>query len=102
MENNSTLEKVLLACKRNGRSNYYYQTAFSQKDEEEKFDNSEKLEGKKFSIFCFICLLLLTVELPNINWKYTENCNMLTERTFDSAVFKIFLNIITICIFIEQ
>ena len=47
MENNSTLEKVLLACKRNGRSNYYYQTAFSQKDEEEKFDNSEKLEGKK-------------------------------------------------------
>ena len=27
---------------------------------------------------------------------------MLTERTYDSAVFKIFLNIITICVFIEQ
>ena len=27
---------------------------------------------------------------------------MLTERTYDSAVFKIFLNIITIYIFIEQ
>ena len=27
---------------------------------------------------------------------------MLTKRTYDSAVFKIFLNIITICIFIEH
>ena len=27
---------------------------------------------------------------------------MLTERTYDSALFKMFLNIITICIFIEQ
>ena len=27
---------------------------------------------------------------------------MLTERTYDSAVFKTFLNIITICVFIVQ
>ena len=30
------------------------------------------------------------------------NYNMFTECTYDSVVFKIFLNMITICIFIEQ
>ena len=29
-----------------------------------------------------------------------ENCNMLTERTYESAVFQVLLNIITICIFV--
>ena len=44
----------------------------------------------------------MTFELSDINWKCSENCNMLTECTYDSAVFNIFLNIITTCIFIEQ
>ena len=106
MENNSTLEKVLLVCKRkaslavmDSRSNFW---SFSQKDKKEKFDNSEKFTKKNFATFCFISLSLLTFELSNINWKCLKNCNMLTERTYDSVVFKIFLNIKTICIFIEQ
>ena len=52
MENNSTLEEVLLVCYRND-SCY---GDFSQKDEEEKLDNSEKFAVNKFAIFSFICL----------------------------------------------
>ena len=55
-------------------------------DEEEKFDNSEKFAEYKFAKFCFICLWLLTFELA----KCLQNCNMLTERTYNSAVLKIF------------
>ena len=94
MENNSTLERALVTV---SSSIFWFQSGFPQKDEEEKFDNFEK-----FANFCFICLSLLTFELSNINWKCSENCNMLTKRTYDSAIFKIFLNIITICIVIEQ
>ena len=57
-------------------------------DEEEKFDNSEKLTEKKFFIFCFICLSLLTFKLSNINLKCSENCNVLTESPYVNAVFK--------------
>ena len=108
MENNSKLEKVLLACNRNAEllrlvgATFDSKNNFLQKNEEKKFDNSENFEGKVSPFFCFIRLSLLTFELSNINWKCSEYCNMLTERTYNSAVFKIFLNIITICIFIEQ
>ena len=109
MENNSTLRRVLLVCNRNAEllrlveDNFWFQSVRNAtKDEKEKFDNSEKFTEKKFAIYCFICLLLLTFELSNINWKCLENCNLLTKRTYESAVFKIFLNIITICVFIEQ
>ena len=64
MENNSTLEKILLVCKRNTEL-----LRLEEATEEEKFDNSEKFAEKKFSIFCFICVSLLTFELSNINWK---------------------------------
>ena len=37
-----------------------------------------------------------------MNWKCSENFNMLTERIYNSVVFKIFLNIITILNFIGQ
>ena len=45
---------------------------------------------------------LLTFELSNINSKFSENCNIFTKRIYDSAVFKVLLNIITICVFIAQ
>ena len=101
MENNLTLEKVLLAVAVS-RSNFWFQSGFSQKDEKEKLENSEIFCKKKVCHFLFYFLLLLTFELSNINWKCAENWNMLTERAYDSAVFKIFFNIITICIFIVQ
>ena len=50
----------------------------------------------------FFVYHLLTFELSNMSWKCLENCNMLTERTYDSAAFKFLLNIITICVFIAQ
>ena len=39
MENNSTLKK--------SRSNFLFQSGFSQKDDEEKFDHFEKFAEKK-------------------------------------------------------
>ena len=52
MENNLTLEKVLLVCNRYSellrlaRATFVSTTGYSQKDEEEKFDNSEKFAEK--------------------------------------------------------
>ena len=51
---------------------------------------------KILPFFCFINLSLLTFKLPNINWKCSESCDMLTDCTYDSAVFKIFRNITTV------
>ena len=53
MENNSTLEKILLVVNRNAEllrlvgATFYSQSGFSQKDDEEKFDHSEKFAEKK-------------------------------------------------------
>ena len=60
MESNSTLEKILLVCNRNavavGRSIFWFQSGFPQKDEEEIFDNSEKFAEKYLSFFVlFVC-----------------------------------------------
>ena len=47
------------------RTNFYFERKFLEKDEEEKFDNSEKFT-EKFAIFRFVCLLS-TFKLPNTN-----------------------------------
>ena len=83
------------------RSNFWSPSGSLQKDKEEKFYNSEKFAERKFAIFCFNCLSLMTFVLSNIHWKYSENCNILTKRTYDSAVFKIFLHFIIIEILYE-
>ena len=78
------------------RSNFWFQSGFPQKDEEEKCYNSENFAENKFAIFCFICLSWLTFGLSNINWMCLENCNTLTERAERMIVldFKFFLNIL--------
>ena len=73
--------------------------SFRRMDEEEKFDNSVKFTEKSSPFFVSLSLLTIFDLSCQIS---IENCNMVTERTYDSAVFKIFLNIIVICIFIEQ
>ena len=72
MENNSTLEKILLMFNRNAEllrlvgATFVFQSGFSQKDDDEKFDHSEKFAEKK-AIFCFICFVvvyILVVKYP--------------------------------------
>ena len=103
MENNSTLEKVLLVWNRNGEllclvgASFYSKVAFIRRMRKK---NLIILKSLQFFV-SFVCRLL-TFELSNINWKCSEKCNMLPERTYDSVVFNFFFYIITICIFIEQ
>ena len=82
MENNSTLEKVLLVCNRNSELLRLVSATFDSRMRKKKLIILISLHRKSVQFFCFICLSLLTFELSNINWKYLENCNILTERTF--------------------
>ena len=95
MENYSTLEMVLLMC--NWNCELLVAATFDSKVSSLRTMRKKNLyNSEKFAIFLFYLFCrLLTFELSNINWKCSENCNMLTERTYDSV-----LNIITICIFI--
>ena len=108
MENKLKLTKVLLVCNRNAellrlvRATFDSKLAFLRRMRKKNFIILKSLQKKSLPFFCFIYVSLLTFELSNINWKCAENCNILTERTYDSAVFKVLLNIITICVFIEQ
>ena len=47
------------------RSNFLFQSGFSQKDDEEKFDHSEKFAEKKafllMAFFCFICFVVVYI-----------------------------------------
>ena len=107
MENNSPLENVLLVCNKNADllrsvgATFDSKVAFLRRMRKKNLIILKDLQ-KKCCHFSFFFLSLLTFELSNISWKCSENCNMLTERIYDSAVFKIVLNIITICIFIAQ
>ena len=101
MENNSTLEQVLLVWNRNAKLlplvgvTFDSKVAFLRRMRKKnlitlqiinKEINSIKTTDPPFFVSC-----LLTFELSNINGKCLENCNMLTERTL-----KFLLNIITI------
>ena len=93
MDNNSTLKKVWLVFNRKAELLRLAGTAFDS-----KMDSLRRMRKKIFIILqinsikpnppFFLCPLL-TFELSNINWKCSENCNMLNERSYDSAVFKI-------------
>ena len=67
MENNSTLEKILLVFNRTAELlRLVGATFYSKKDDEEKFDHSEKFAEKKafayvFSFFCFICFAVVYI-----------------------------------------
>ena len=72
MENNSMLEKILRVFNRNAKllrlvgATFYSKVAsVSQKDDEEKFNHSEKFaENKTFAygqFFCFICFVVVDI-----------------------------------------
>ena len=56
MENNSKLVRAVAVS----RSNFKIQSAFSQKDKEEKFNNSEKFAEKKF-VFLFYLFVVVDI-----------------------------------------
>ena len=107
IENNSTLAKVLLVCNRSSEMLRLVKATFDSKmaslrTMRKKNFKNWKVCRKKINHFLFYLFVVVDVGLQNINCKCWKNCNMVTERTYHSVVFKIFLNIITICIFIEQ
>ena len=93
IENNSTLEKDLLVYNRNAELLRLVGASFDSKVA--SFRRMRMKILREVRLF-FICLSLFIFELSNINWKYSEHIYMLTEHTHYSAVFEIFVNIITI------
>ena len=85
MENNSILEMVLLVSNRNAEllrlvgTTFNSKVAFLRRMRKKNLIILKSLQKKVCNFFCFIFLSLLTFELSNINWKCSENCNMLTE-----------------------
>ena len=104
MENNSTLEKILWVFNRNAELLRLVAATFSSKVAclrrmmKKNLIILKSLQKRKLLLMAiFYCLW--PFELSNINWKCSEHIYMLTEHTYDSAVFEIFLNIITYIIF---
>ena len=95
MENNSRkrLEKVLLVFNSNTELLRSVGATFDS-----KVTSLRRMRKKNLIILKSLQKKSLVVVLE----LRSENCNMLTERTYDSDVFKIFRNIITIWIFIDQ
>ena len=72
MEKNSTLEKVLLVCSSNAELLQLVRATFDSKvasfrSMRKKNKIILKSLQKKITMFCFICLPLLTFEFSNIN-----------------------------------
>ena len=99
MENNS----ALLVCNRNVDllrlvgATLDSKIAFLRKMRKKNLIILKNLQKKILPVF-----ILFVCRCWHLSWKCSENCNMVTERPYDSVVFKICLNIITICLFIEQ
>ena len=73
MENNSTLEQVLLVCNRNAEllrlvgAIFYFKVTSLRRMSKKNFDNAEKSAGKSLTFFVSFVCRLLTFELSNIN-----------------------------------
>ena len=106
MKTNWTLENVLLVCKRNAKllrlvgATFDSKVVFLRRMRKKNVIILKTLQ-KKVCHFIFM-FVVVDIWFVNINWKCLENCNTLTERTYDSVVFKFFFNVITICICIKQ
>ena len=102
MENNSTLERIFSVFNRNAEllrlvaATFYSKVASLRRMMMKKNLIILKSLQKRKPFFVLFVLSLFTFELSNINWKCSEHIYMLTEHIYDSAVFEIFLNIITI------
>ena len=62
----------------------------------------KSFQKKSLSFIVLFVFSLFTFKLSNINWKCSKHIYMLTEHTYDSAVFEIFLNIITIYLLLNN
>ena len=103
MENNSALDKVLLVCNRNVkvlrliRTTFDFKVAFLRRMRKKNLLILKSLQKNSLTFFVLYVSrywhLICQISTESV-WKI--------ERTYDSAVFKIFLTIVTICIFIGQ
>ena len=104
-ENNSTLQKLLPVCNRNSVLLQLVGATFDSKVaslrtmRKKNLIILKSLQKKSLPYFVlFVCRcwhLSCQISIESVR-------NMLNGLTYDSAVFKIFLNIITICIIIEH
>ena len=98
MENNSTLEKVLQMCNRKAELLQLVGTTFDSKVAFLRRmwkKNLIILKNLQKKVWLFLYYLFVVVDILIVKYQLKVNF-------YYSAVFKIFLNIITICIFIEQ
>ena len=86
MENNSTLEKILLRrAVAVSRSNFLFQSGFSQKDHKEKFDHTEKFAEKiafayghfLFYLFCRCLHLSCQISIESVRNIFICSLNIL-------------------------
>ena len=91
-ENNATLEKVLRLV----GATFDSKVASLRRMRKKNLIILKSLQKKSLSFFVlFVCRCWhLSCQISIV--KCLENCNMLTVRTYESAVIEIFLNIITI------
>ena len=83
--------------------NFLFQSGFSQKNDEEKFDHSEKFAEKKaftYGHYLFCRCLHLSCQISIESVRKLIICLLNVLMTFD--IYEFCLNIITICIFIKQ
>ena len=105
MENNSTLKKVLLACNRSAellrlvRATFDPKVASLRSMRKKNLIILKSLQKKVYHFFCFIFVCSCWHLSCQIS---IESVRKIVICSLNSAVFKVLLNIITICIFIEQ
>ena len=108
-KDNSTLEKVLLARRSNRNAEllrlieatFVSQVASFKSTRKKNLIILKRLRKKSSPFFVYL-FVIVVIRVSNINWHFSESCNMLTERSYDSAVFKIFLNIITVYLLLRN
>ena len=112
MENNSTLEKILLVFKRNDEllrlvgATFYSKVASLRRMMKKNLIILKSLQKRKLllmAIFCFICFfrcLHLSCQILIESVRNIFICSL--NRTFDSVVFEIFPNIITIYLLLNN
>ena len=97
MEDNSTLEKVLLVCNRKGellRLVVDSKMTFLRSIRKKNLIILKSLQKKNLQFLVLFVFRLLTFELSNISSKCSLNCNVLTLNIFITVLYLKFYSIL--------